>query len=111
MGLQETTVRYPGSFAVWASLFLNLIKGYNELVIMGNQFESNRDLLLAQYVPNLVMQAAAESNRNFPLLREKTTENGKTMFYLCKQYECLAPTANPLIIQQLLSEMAYDTIK
>jgi uncharacterized protein len=62
-------------------------------------------------MPNIIMQAAAESNRNFPLLKEKTTENGQTVFYLCRQYVCLAPTSNPLIIQQLLGEMTYYTIK
>ncbi|MBY0476864.1 MAG: thioredoxin domain-containing protein [Chitinophagaceae bacterium] len=110
-GMQEAIVRYPGSFGIWASLLLNFIKGYNELAIVGNGFAEARDLTVAAYIPNLVLQAAAESNRNFPLLKEKTTKNGQTTYFLCKEYVCLAPTVNPLIIQQLLSEMTYDTIK
>ena len=107
VGLQQAVVSYPGSFGVWASVLFNLVKGYNELAIVGKDFEKNRDLLLSRYLPNIVIQAAAESNRNFPLLKEKTTEIDQSMFYLCRQYVCLAPTANPLIIQELLSEMAY----
>lgn len=110
-GLQQAITRYPGSFGVWAFVALNFIKGFNELAIVGRDFEKNRDLLLVKYMPNIIMQAAAESNRNFPLLKEKTTENGQTVFYLCRQYVCLAPTSNPLIIQQLLGEMTYYTIK
>jgi len=110
-GLQQAIVRYPGSFGVWAAEVLNFIKGYNELAIIGKDYQTGRDLLLSRYSPNIVIQAAAESNRNFPLLKEKTTEYDQTMFYLCKQYVCLAPTSNPLVIQDLLSEMTYYTIK
>ncbi len=110
-GLQQAIVRYPSSFGVWAAEVLNFIKGYNELAIIGKGYQTGRDLLLSHYSPNLVIQAAAESNRNFPLLKEKTTEYDQTMFYLCRQYVCLTPTANPLVIQDLLSEMAYHTIK
>ncbi|MBK8087348.1 MAG: thioredoxin domain-containing protein [Chitinophagaceae bacterium] len=110
-GLQQAIVRYPGSFGVWAAEVQNFIKGNNELAIIGKDYQTGRDLLLSHYSPNLVIQAAAESNRNFPLLKEKTTEYDETMFYLCRQYVCLTPTPNPLIIQDLLSEMTYYTIK
>ena len=110
-GLQQAIVRYPGSFGVWAAEVQNFIRGHNELAIIGNDYQNRRDQLLSRYSPNLVIQAAAESNRNFPLLKEKTTEYGETMYYLCRQYVCLTPTSNPLIIQDLLSEMTYYTIK
>lgn len=103
-GLQQAIIRYPGSFGVWASVLLNLVKGYNELAIIGGDFKRNRDWLLSHYNPNLIVQAAAESNRNFPLLKEKTTEKNNSLFYLCRQYICLPPTNNHLIIQQLLNE-------
>ena len=110
-GLQKAIVRYPGSFGVWAGEVLNFIRGYNELVIIGIDYQIRRDQLLSGYLPNLVIQAAAEGNRNFPLLKEKTTEYGETVFYLCRQYVCLTPTSNPLIIQDILGETTHYTIK
>ncbi len=110
-GLQQAIIRYPGSFGVWAAEMLNFIKGYNELAIVGKDYSNGRDQIMSLYSPNLAIQSAAESNRNFPLLKEKTTEYDQTMYYLCRQYVCLKPTSNPLIIQDLLSEMTYYTIK
>lgn len=105
-GFQQAIVRYPGSFAVWASFLLNSVNGFMEVAVLGENYEKQRDLLLSWFIPNIVIQSASESDRNFPLLKEKSTGNQKTLFYLCRKYACQSPTDNPLKIRQLLGVRA-----
>ena len=60
------------------------------------------DEMLQYFIPNKVLQCAEVSNRNYPLLADKTILNGPLIF-LCKNYACLAPVKN-------VSEIVNQTI-
>lgn len=102
LGLQDAVVRYPGSLGVWASLLLKKSKGFNELVIVGKDYESMRDEILRLFRPLVILQSSAESNRTFPLLSNRETSGNRTFFYLCREYACLQPTAEMQEIRALL---------
>jgi len=103
LGLQDAVVRYPGSFAVWASLLLKMNRGFAELAVVGKDYESKRDEILRLFRPQVILQSSAESNRTFPLLSNRETSDGRTLFYLCREYACLQPTAETQEIRALLS--------
>ena len=105
LGLQDAVLRYPGSFGVWAGLFLNQIKGFQELAIVGKESESKKDEVLSWYQPNLILQSSAEMNSSFPLLLNREPPPGTTFYYLCKGYACLKPTAETQEIREVLASV------
>ena len=107
LGFQDAIVRYPGSFGIWASLVLNFVKKYHELAIVGSNFEKQRDALLCTYLPNLVVQSSPGNNTYFPLLKDKIPEDGKTLFYLCRDYACQSPTGDLKKIHFLLNVASF----
>lgn len=106
LGLQDTIVRYPGSFGVWASLQLKLSKGFAELAVVGPDYETKRDEILPLFRPHVILQSSAGNNRTFPLLSDRETPQGNTLFYLCREYTCLRPTVETQEIQALLSSVS-----
>ncbi len=105
LGLQDAVLRYPGSFGVWAGLFLNQIKGFQELAIVGMEYESKKDEVLSWYQPNLILQSSAEMNSSFPLLFNREPTQGTTFYYLCKDYACHKPTAETQEIRGVLASI------
>jgi uncharacterized protein len=86
-------VKYPNSFAVWASFVLNQVVGINEVVIAGKGFAAHRDALLQHYLPAMVMQAAGAEIDGMPMLKGKF-EQEETAIYLCRNYSCHPPVPN-----------------
>lgn len=105
LGLQDVLVRYPGSFGVWAGLLQNRINGFRELAIVGEGHETKRDEVLSWYRPNVIVQTSTKSNSSFPLLLNRDSPGGDTLFYLCKEYACLRPTAETQEIRAVLASV------
>ncbi|MFT3845660.1 MAG: thioredoxin domain-containing protein [Lacibacter sp.] len=102
-GLQEAVIKYPGSFGVWAGLYLNMIDGYNEIAVVGSDFNNKRNELLLSFLPDVVIQAAEKEDSKYPILAGKTTPFGETLIYLCKNYACHLPAPDALKIKEVLS--------
>ncbi len=96
--LVNAVVKYPTSFAVWASLLQKQTFGTDELVVCGPGFEAKRNELLQHYLPAKILQCAAEESSKYPMLNGKKT-NGETLIYPCRQYSCQSPvnTVNELL--------------
>jgi len=90
--LAQTVVRYPTSFGVWAGLILQLVKGTKELAVVGQEFISRMEEINRRYIPFKVLLGAAEDVPGFPLL-EQREQSGKTLIYLCQDYQCTKPVA------------------
>lgn len=88
--LNTAIVNHPTSFANWAILIMSKLYGINEIVITGNDYQGERDLLLKYYQPNKILQCASSEDGSFPLLQGKKYSE-KTTIYLCKNYHCLPP--------------------
>jgi uncharacterized protein len=99
--LTNAVVKYPASFAVWASILQKQTYGLQELVICGPHFKAKRDELLLQYLPGKILQCAVEENSKYPLLAGKQT-NGNTLIYSCLQYSCKSPVYS---IDELLKDI------
>ncbi len=102
--LLTAIVRYPTSFAIWASVLLRQLYGVNEIVVTGTGFNSIRDQLMQQYIPGKILQCSAFPNKAFPLLDGKKYDSG-ALIYLCKNYSCKPAVKTPEELFLLL-EMA-----
>ena len=88
-GLEKIIIKYPGSFAVWATLFQEIIKGTNELAVTGKTPESLHKTLLAAYIPHRILMVAKEPSK-WPLLNDKQLGD-ETNIWLCHNYACRLP--------------------
>ena len=102
--LQQAVIRHPVSFGVWAGFLYNLSKGFQELAIVGEGYESARDQVISLYIPNMILQADEQGNDNFPLLRGKEPLVETPNFYLCKNYSCLAPVTKIADFMHILGQ-------
>lgn len=95
--------RYPTSFGKWACLITGFVFGENEIAIVGSQYEKLSKELLANYLPDRVLQSSADYNDFFPLLQDRLS-NHKTQLYLCRNYACQKPVTNVAGLLKLLDK-------
>ncbi len=103
-GLKQMLIRYPGSFGVWASTSLTLMKGVPEIVLTGGNHDSILKQLLHIFIPFRVLQSSPVKTNGFPLLEGKTYSS-IPMIYLCKDYSCQPPVNEVAVLQEKLEEM------
>jgi uncharacterized protein YyaL (SSP411 family) len=91
--LLESTLKYPGSFGIWASLFQFYCFEILEIAITGRDFEENLPLVMKKYLPNKIIQSGETNSGKFPLLADRETAI-PVAFYICKNFTCLRPFYN-----------------
>jgi hypothetical protein len=89
-----------------------------EIVLITPPDKSGLDEMLAPvratFFPNRVLVAAAESEQLEshaelnPLLKDRIARNGQTTVYLCQNYVCGFPTADPAKFAEQLKALASD---
>ncbi|MCW3093879.1 MAG: thioredoxin protein [Ferruginibacter sp.] len=89
--ISSLIIKYPGSFGIWAALLLQMLKGANEVAVVGKDFHVVSNNILLNFVPNLVLMASDRENEHFPLLANKAGKVAATQIFLCKNYACMAP--------------------
>jgi len=94
----EAIFKYPTSFGVWLSLLFEIIKGTNEIAVLGKQQENYLEKLLSIYIPHKIVLASEKPIKKYPLLADKA-ETSEILIYLCKNYACRYPVNT---IQDLL---------
>ena len=85
--------RYPTSFGKWACMVTGLVYGKNEIAIVGGQYREFSKELLANYLPDRVLQSSGDNNYHFPLLQNRLTDHA-TGIYLCRNFACEKPVWN-----------------
>jgi uncharacterized protein YyaL (SSP411 family) len=91
--LQESTLKYPGSFGIWASLLQFYCFEVLEIAITGREFEKNLPTVMKKYIPNKIIQSGETNFSIFPLLADRETAI-PVAFYICKNFTCLRPFYN-----------------
>lgn len=88
--LSQTVIRYPSSFSIWAALLLQLVKGTDEIAVVGPQYQERMAEAGEWYLPFRVLLGAAGDVSGIPLLTGREVEDD-TLVYLCKDYHCMKP--------------------
>ena len=106
LNMSEVVVKYPSSFAAWATHLLHLAVGMNELVITGQDTDEIHSELLKKFIPNRVLMVAHEHQPGFPLLEGKVFA-GKPLIYLCRNNTCQEPVDSVNSLEMLLKNSIY----
>ncbi|CAN5327381.1 thioredoxin domain-containing protein [soil metagenome] len=99
--LSDFFTKYPGSFGNWACIFIEYIYSIKEIVVLGKDFENQRNELLSYFLPGKVLQSKEVSDDQYPLLR-KGSINEECVFFLCKEYTCGRPVNS---LESFMKEM------
>ena len=102
--LQKPVTGYPGSFGIWATLYMAFTYNIPEVVITGKRLENARKELLQQFIPYRVFQSAQEENTQFPLLQDRPAEDHPLIF-LCENYTCQLPVNEVSALVRLLENV------
>ncbi len=86
--LGNAITKHPTSFAFWACVLQTIVKGYNEIVIAGQQASSYLDQINSRFIPNKIIQAAETNLPDFSLLNGKVFDLERVSFYLCCDNTC-----------------------
>ena len=102
--LAKAITDHPTSFCVWALSLQTVIRGQQEIAVIGQQANQFLGLILKPFIPNKILQAAETKTTDFPLLMGKEIPElgNEVSFYLCKDYICSKPFTK---IEQLLANV------
>ncbi len=89
--LYAAVEKYPGSFAVWAGIYLRQAAGIIEIALTGNEARPVLKEVLHQFIPNKLLQSSIEGPMDTMPLLEGRPLNGAAAIYVCRHYSCLAP--------------------
>ena len=103
LGLRDSLERYPSSFGQWASCLMGEVFGYAEVAVVGERAMEQARQVNAEYLPQKVLMAAKDVDKNFPLFREKQG-GGHTLVYLCQNYACQQPVETMEAFRQLIQQ-------
>ena len=80
---------YGSAYSNWSIQLLNEIFGINEIAIVGNNVEIEKNNLHQLYIPNKITLGGTKSE--LPLLKNKQSE--QTKIYICRNKTCQLPVS------------------
>jgi hypothetical protein len=83
-------IDYPSAFSNWLNLAMDLSAESKELAIVGPKAMENLEKINALYIPQILISGSLKKN-DLPFLEHRHQEQ-KTVFYLCENKACQAPT-------------------
>ena len=104
--------RYPTGFANWLSAAHFAVEGFDELAIVGEPGDSATQALVAVasdvFRPNLVLAVAADpAGSVVPLLAGRDMIDGRPTAYLCRDFACRLPVAEPAALLEQLTAVRW----
>ncbi|MBA4276214.1 thioredoxin domain-containing protein [Flavobacterium sp.] len=91
---------YPSAYSNWLDLALNYSEQNKELAICGETALDYCNKINGLYLPNVVL-AGAKKVSNLPFLKDRFVAN-QTLFYLCQNKTCQAPSHD---FQKIVSDL------
>ena len=85
---------YPNGFGRWLSAYQSCVEGITEVAVIGSDSKKvARQIYFAQ-IPNCIIMASENANKNFPLLNQSDSEfekSKKCRIFVCSDYVCQNP--------------------
>ena len=94
------TVQYPSAYSNWMDLAMHYSEENTELAICGDSALIYSKKINTIYLPNVVLAGTLQVS-NLPFLKDRFTAN-ETLFYLCQNKTCSAPSAD---FQEIISKL------
>ncbi len=85
-------IKYPTSFGVWAMAYMQMIRGVNEIIVIGKKAADRLSEIQRRFIPGKIIQSSSDitNHEDFPLLKDRQKE-GKTLIYVCREGICKQP--------------------
>lgn len=109
-GMAEVAIKYPTSFGVWLSFLQELVYGTQEIAVVGDKALNLLPGIFNLYIPYRIFLVSGGANDEFPLLEGKYF-NGKTLIFLCRNYECQKPLETVKELETLINQNNYKPIQ
>lgn len=100
--VQSAVIKYPSSFARWASALLAIVYPTFEVAITGPEAGEWGMQLNQHFLPNKTLLVAEQATLEFPLLAGKGHKHS-TYIYVCTNFSCLSPVDNPELALNMLT--------
>jgi uncharacterized protein len=100
-------LKFPYSFANWASITMNMIYPYYTLAITGPGCLEKSAALSKHYHPT-VFFCGSESGSNLPVLKDRFV-HGQTLIFVCTGRECRLPTPSVEVVINYLKTKAENS--
>jgi uncharacterized protein YyaL (SSP411 family) len=94
--VKDQVLKYPYSFANWASVMINLIYPFYTLAITGPLCPEKAAAVRKHYHPS-VFFCGSESESDLPVLKDRFVE-GQTLIFVCTGKECKLPTPSVEVV-------------
>jgi hypothetical protein len=88
--VKDHAVKYPSSFANWASVMIDKAFPYFNVAIAGPECREKAAGLRKNYLPQIFI-CGSEKSSELPVFKDRFIE-GETMIYVCTGRECKLPT-------------------
>lgn len=96
--------QYPNSFGEWALSWQQLVRGVEEIAVVGKAANDILPQILKMYIPNKIIQILREGESAMPLLKGKTVDAEKNLIYVCRNYSCQQPVQSVEEIKSVLKK-------
>ena len=104
--LSPAIARYPSAFGHMLGNADMVINGAIEVALVGEQLQLHalRGVVAGEYLPSLVLAGGLPSTSNgIALPADRPARDGEATAYVCRNYTCDAPTADPRTLAEQLS--------
>lgn len=92
--------RFPSSFAQYAQSMMTAVRGQQEIVVTGPEYQRDLKTLLGKYLPGTLV-IGSDQEQDIPLFRDRVFP-GKTYLYLCRDQSCQLPVSSVAkLVEQL----------
>lgn len=102
LSISKLINQYPNSFGLWSSVALKIAMPSAEVTIIGKAYKEMLIEMQSYFFPHLILHGAKKSDRIFPLLAEKESENDTTLIYVCSGYKCLKPVDSTALAASMI---------
>ncbi len=108
--LSNAIIKYPSSFAIWATIIQSVSYIIPEIVLIGENLTKIKREFFSNFIPYKIFQSATQGNNEFPLLQGKLIGE-KPLIYLCRDYSCEPPVTEIDALMQRLKSVQKFNIK
>jgi uncharacterized protein YyaL (SSP411 family) len=104
--LKQAVVKYPTSFARWATGLLEKAYPMYEVAIIGPEAEQKAKAFQQHFLPATLVMAHPKAQEDYPLLAGRGM-TADTLIYVCREYACQLPQKDiGAAIQQIVGQNA-----
>jgi uncharacterized protein len=105
--VNEEIVKYPSSFANWASVMINMVYPFYTLAITGPGCLEKAAAIGKHYHPS-VFFCGSETESDLPVLKDRFVE-GQSLIFVCTGKECRLPTSSVEVVINYLKTAAENS--